>query len=175
MTTFAMRKRLAATGKGTTAGRAGAIACGLVASIALLAALRIALDLRVWWDAAPGSDAASLALVFLFIRNLQGVLILVGAILAVAVIVVAVPPDVQGHLTLAVGLALVLGAARDWWNLVTVPTRRRRELASSDAYILSRKTGVPSAVWLASFAAVIVLAGLASWVLLDGAVRTVGT
>jgi hypothetical protein len=30
-------------------------------------------------------------------------------------------------------------------------------------------------VWLASFAAVIVLAGAVSWVLLDGAVRTVGT
>jgi hypothetical protein len=134
------------------------------------------------WASAAGFGRAALsvavvllALVFLFIRNLQGVLILIGAILAVAVIVVAVPPDTQVHLTLAVGLALVLGAARDWWNVVTVHTRRRRELASSDAYILSRKTGVPSAVWLASFAAVIVLAGLASWVLLDGAVRTVGT
>ncbi|MCM3012089.1 hypothetical protein M3583_25850, partial [Bacillus subtilis] len=73
MTTFAMRKRLAATGKGTTTGRAGAIACGLVASIALLAALRIAPDLRVWWDAAPGSDAASLAHVFLFDLNLPRV------------------------------------------------------------------------------------------------------
>ncbi|MDR8026808.1 Fe(3+)-hydroxamate ABC transporter permease FhuB [Burkholderia cenocepacia] len=73
MTTFAMRKRLAATGRGATRGRAGAIAFGLVALIALLAALRIAPDLRVWWDAAPGSDAASLAHVFLFDLNLPRV------------------------------------------------------------------------------------------------------
>jgi hypothetical protein len=134
------------------------------------------------WAASAGFGRAALSvavvllgLVFLFIRNLQGVLILVGAILAVAVIVVAVPPDVQGHVTLAVGLALVLGAARDWWNVVGVHTRRRRELASSDAYILARKTGVPSGVWLFSFAAVIVLAGIVSWAVLEGAVRTVAT
>lgn len=127
-----------------------------------------------WGRAALSVAVVLLALVFLFIRNLAGVLILVGAILAVAVIVVAVPPDVQGHLTLAVGLALVLGAARDWWNVVTVHTARRRELGSSDAYILARKTGVPSAVWLFAFAAVIALAGVASWAVLAGTVVTVG-
>ncbi|WP_369045200.1 M50 family metallopeptidase [Sinomonas sp. P10A9] len=133
------------------------------------------------WASAAGFGRAALSvsmvllvLVFLFIRNMAGVFILSGAILAVAVIVVAVPPDVQGHLTLAVGLALVVGAARDWWNVVSVHTSRRRELGSSDAYILSRRTGVPSAVWLFAFATVIALAGLASWAVLAGAVLTVG-
>ncbi|WP_234745668.1 iron chelate uptake ABC transporter family permease subunit, partial [Burkholderia sp. WTPI3] len=74
MTTFAMRKRLAASGQGAAAGRrAGAIALGLVALIAVLAVLRVAPDLRVWWNAAPGSDAAALAHVFLFDLNLPRV------------------------------------------------------------------------------------------------------
>ncbi len=128
-----------------------------------------------WGRAALSVSLVLLVLVFLFIRNLAGVLILSGAILAVAVIVVAVPPDIQGHLTLAVGLALVLGAARDWWNVVMVHTARRRELGSSDAYNLARRTGVPSAVWLFTFAAVIALAGVASWAVLAGAVVTVGS
>jgi hypothetical protein len=127
-----------------------------------------------WGRAALSAAVVVLALVFLFVRNLAGVLILSGSILAVAAIVVAVPADLQSHVTLAVGLALVLGAARDWWNVVSVHTRRRRELASSDAFILSRRTGVPSAVWLLAFAAVIALAGVAAWAVLDGAVRTVG-
>ena len=127
-----------------------------------------------WGRTALSVSVIVLALVFLFIRNLAGVLILAGSIIAVAAIVAAVPADLQGHLTLAVGLALVMGAARDWWNLVSVHTRRRRELASSDAFILSRKTGVPSAVWLAAFAAAIALAGVASWAVLTGSLRTVG-
>ncbi|NTX32139.1 iron chelate uptake ABC transporter family permease subunit, partial [Burkholderia pyrrocinia] len=73
MTTFAMRKRLSATRKGAATGRAGTIAIGLVALIAILAALRVAPDLRVWWDAAPGSDGAALAHVFLFDLNLPRV------------------------------------------------------------------------------------------------------
>lgn len=73
MTTFAMRKRLAAAGKGTASGRASAIAFGLVALIAALTVLRVAPDLRVWWGAVPGSDAAALAHVFLFDLNLPRV------------------------------------------------------------------------------------------------------
>lgn len=127
-----------------------------------------------WGRAALSVSVVLLALVFLFIRNLAGVLILAGALAAVVAVVVAVPPVAQGHLTLAVGLGLVLGAARDWWNVVSVHTARRHELGSSDAYILARKTGVPSAVWLLAFATVIVLAGVASWTALAGAMGTVG-
>ncbi|HDR8863616.1 TPA: iron chelate uptake ABC transporter family permease subunit, partial [Burkholderia territorii] len=67
MTTFAMRKRLAASGqRAASVRRAGALALGLVVLIAVLAVLRIAPDLHAWWNAAPGSDAAALAGVFLF-------------------------------------------------------------------------------------------------------------
>jgi hypothetical protein len=143
-------------------------------SPAVVGAVLVWASAEGWGRAALSVSVVLLALVFLFIRNLAGVLILAGALAAVVAVVVAVPPDVHGHLTLAVGLALVLGAARDWWNVVTVHTGRRHELGSSDAYILAHKTGVPSAVWLFAFAAVIVLAGVASWAALAGAVRTVG-
>ena len=58
------------------------------------------------------------------------------------------------------------GAARDWWNLVSVHTGRRRELASSDAFILAQRTGVPAVLWLGAFAAVIGGCGAAAWTIL---------
>ncbi|MDS0797281.1 iron chelate uptake ABC transporter family permease subunit, partial [Burkholderia pseudomultivorans] len=73
MTTFAMRKRLAAAGQRETAGRAGRIAIGLLVLIALVAAVRVAPELRAWSAAAPGSDAAALAHVFLFDLSLPRV------------------------------------------------------------------------------------------------------
>jgi len=49
-----------------------------------------------------------------------------------------------------------------------VHTRRRNEIASSDAYILSRSTGVPAFLWLTGFALVIIAsAALAGSVLLN--------
>ncbi|WP_415856471.1 M50 family metallopeptidase [Sinomonas sp. G460-2] len=133
---------------------------------AVVGAALVAASAAGWGRAALSGAVVVLLAVFLFIRNLQGVLILLGAIVAVAILVVAVPPDLQGHLTLGVGAALVLGAIRDWWNLVSVHTTRRRELASSDAFILARKTGVASAFWLFSFALVIALCGAAAWLVL---------
>ncbi|MGN6404381.1 M50 family metallopeptidase [Sinomonas sp.] len=126
----------------------------------------VAASMQGWGRAALSATVVVLVLTFLFIRNLQGVFILLGAIIAVAVLVVAVPPEVHGHLTLAAGLALILGAVRDWWNLVSVHTTRRRELGSSDAFILARRTGVPAPVWLGSFAAVIGLCAAGAWLAL---------
>jgi hypothetical protein len=65
------------------------------------------------------------------------------------------PPAFLGHATLAIGIALLVGAVRDWLNVLSVHTRRRQLLGNSDAYILSRRTGLPSGVWLAGFALVI--------------------
>ncbi|WP_143134828.1 iron chelate uptake ABC transporter family permease subunit, partial [Burkholderia ubonensis] len=75
MTTFAMRRRRAATVGGNVAqrSRAGALAIGMLLLIACVAALRAAPDLRAWWGAAPGSDADALARVFLFDLNLPRV------------------------------------------------------------------------------------------------------
>jgi len=41
-------------------------------------------------------------------------------------------------------------------TVVGVHTRRRTQLQTSDAYLLYRSTGVPSPVWLALFAVLIV-------------------
>ncbi|MGU7779975.1 Fe(3+)-hydroxamate ABC transporter permease FhuB [Burkholderia sp. PU8-34] len=75
MTTLAMRRRRAALagGRGAQASHVGALAAGVLLLIACVAALRVAPDLRAWWSAAPGSDAAALARVFLFDLNLPRV------------------------------------------------------------------------------------------------------
>nr|WP_232469794.1 hypothetical protein [Burkholderia pseudomallei] len=65
-------------------GRAAALALALVALIGALAVLRVAPDLRAWWNAAPGSDDALLAHVFLFELNLPRVAMLVPAPAGVA-------------------------------------------------------------------------------------------
>ncbi|HDR8908791.1 TPA: Fe(3+)-hydroxamate ABC transporter permease FhuB [Burkholderia multivorans] len=64
-TTVAIRKRAPAAPAGT-GRRAGRIAIGAIVLIALVAAMRVGPDLLTWWRAAPGSDAAALAHVFLF-------------------------------------------------------------------------------------------------------------
>ncbi len=75
MTTFAMRKRRAtfAGGRADVPNRVGALAIGMLLAIAGVAALRVAPDLLAWWRAAPGSDAAALARVFLFDLSLPRV------------------------------------------------------------------------------------------------------
>ena len=55
---------------------------------------------------------------------------------------------------------------RDFFKVAAVHTRRRNQLASSDAYILARSTGVPSFIWLTGFAVVIAgSAALSAWLL----------
>ncbi|MCA7985354.1 Fe(3+)-hydroxamate ABC transporter permease FhuB [Burkholderia vietnamiensis] len=74
MTTLAIRKRRGACAPdAASGGRAAALALALLALIGALAVLRVAPDLRAWWSAAPGSDDALLAHVFLFELNLPRV------------------------------------------------------------------------------------------------------
>ena len=132
-----------------------------------LAGLGLVWAASAGWGRASLSGAVVVLVVALaLVRNGQGVLILAGTILAAGAMVVVVPPESQAHVALAGGIGLLLGAARDWWNLVSVHTGRRRELASSDAFILAQRTGVPAVVWLAAFAAVIGGCGAAAWTIL---------
>lgn len=71
-------------------------------------------------------------------------------------------------LMLAVGTALWIGALRVWWLLarrhvqgaLSRRTQREHPLGlPSDAVALAQATGVPAAVWLAAFLAVILLSG----------------
>lgn len=123
------------------------------------------------WSAFTGwsqsvATAAGLVLVLslIFLRNLAGIAITLGAAAALGLTFWYAPDGLTSHLMLILGIALMVGAVRDWVNVASVHTKRRTELDSSDAYILFRRTGIPSPVWLLGFAAAIVgSALLAVW------------
>ncbi|EMY34270.1 hypothetical protein D477_010521 [Arthrobacter crystallopoietes BAB-32] len=108
-----------------------------------------------WSSFALSVSALLLLLTLLFIRNGQGIVIAVGLALASGLLVWFAPAAWLGHVTLAIGIGLLVGAVRDWLNLLSVHTRRRQQLANSDAFILARRTGLPAILWLAGFAVVI--------------------
>ena len=115
-----------------------------------------------WSGFALSAGALILLAALLFIRNAQGLLIACGcAAVSVLLVWFAAPPAVA-FTTLVVGIALLAGAVRDWFNVLSVHTRRRNVLQSSDAYILYQRTGVPSPVWLLGFAVLIAAAAAAA-------------
>jgi hypothetical protein len=117
------------------------------------------------WSVFAGYTALALAvggviliLTVLVIRNLFGVLVvLVSAGVAVLLWFYA-PPEVQGYALLALGVALLVGSVRGLLTVVGVHTSRRGQLQTSDAYLLYKRTGVPSPVWLLIFAVLIAAA-----------------
>ncbi|WP_035776766.1 M50 family metallopeptidase [Arthrobacter sp. H5] len=116
-----------------------------------------------WGPAAMSLGALILVAALLFIRNGTGLLIILGAAAVAMAIVLAVPAEFTGHVVIALGAALLVGSVRDLVKVATVHIRRRRELHSSDANILYRATGVPSAVWLFLFTVVIAGSWLLAW------------
>lgn len=88
------------------------------------------------------------------VRNGQGILILGGSAAVALALVWFGGGEPAGYACLVLGIALLVGACRDWIKVVRVHARRR-DLASSDAYLLRAATGVPSALWLGGFAVVI--------------------
>lgn len=119
----------------------------------------------------PGAMSVTvivLALTLLMIRNFNG-LVIIGSSLAVALaLVLFVPPVFTGHVVIALGIALLIGAVRDLGKLVHVHFRRREELESSDAYNLFRGSFIPSPVWILAMAAVIALSVLQAWAAVEG-------
>ncbi|WP_043445281.1 M50 family metallopeptidase [Arthrobacter sp. L77] len=106
-----------------------------------------------WAPAALSIGAVILAAALVLIRNGQGVLILGGSA-AASLGLVWFGGAAAGYACLVLGIALLVGACRDWVKVVRVH-RRRRELASSDAHLLRLSTRIPSPVWLGMFALVI--------------------
>jgi hypothetical protein len=96
-----------------------------------------------------------LVLTILVIRNLFGVLVVLGSAAVAVLLWLYATPEVQGYAMLVLGVALLVGSVRGLATVVGVHTSRRNQLATSDAYLLYRRTGVPSAVWLTIFAALI--------------------
>ena len=115
-----------------------------------------------WAGAALSAGALILLAALLFIRNAQGFLIAVGCAGVSVLLVWFAAPPAAGYVAMCTGIALLVGAARDWFNVVSVHTGRRRNLESSDAFILYRRTGIPAPVWLTGFAVVIAASAAAA-------------
>lgn len=130
---------------------------------AVLGATLVWAGLCGWGPSALSVGALILLAALLFIRNGGGLLILLGAVAISAVLVLALPAAFTGHVVIALGLALLVGSVRDLGKVISVHLRRRRELQSSDAFLLYRSTGVPSPVWLLLFAVVIAASLVAAW------------
>jgi hypothetical protein len=119
-----------------------------------------------WAGAAASIGALILLVALIFLRNFTGIVVaLISAALAQALVMFADPRTVS-YGVLALGIALGVGSVRDWFKVAAVHTRRRNHIASSDAYILARSTGVPSFVWLTGMAAVVAAsAAFSAWLL----------
>jgi hypothetical protein len=96
-----------------------------------------------------------LLLTLLVIRNAFGVLVVLGSIAASAALWFYASPQVQSYALLVLGVALLVGSVRGLVSVITVHTSRRTQLQTSDAYLLFRRTGIPSPLWLALFAVII--------------------
>ena len=122
---------------------------------AVAGAALVLAGLHGWAGLALSVSALILLVALVFIRNVQGLAIAVGCAAVSVLLVWFTSPVMAGYTATCTGMALLVGAVRDWLNVLSVHTRRRRNLESSDAYILYRRSGVPAALWLAGFAVVI--------------------
>lgn len=119
-----------------------------------------------WAPAALSIGVLILAASLLFIRNLQGAAISAGCAVSAVLLLWWVPPEMTAYAVVTLGIGLVVGAVRDWLNLLSVHTRRRQALASSDAWILAQRSGIPAVFWLGAFAVVIAASAAGTlWIL----------
>jgi hypothetical protein len=116
-----------------------------------------------WGPAAMSVGTLVLLASFVFIRNGMGLLITGAAVLAAAFLILAVPPEFNGHVMIVLGVALLVAAVRDLLKLANVHLRRRERLPTSDAYLLFRATSIPAALWIALFAIVVASAWWFAW------------
>jgi len=98
---------------------------------------------------------AILVLTLLVIRNLFGFLVVAISAAASAALWLWATPEQQSYVLLAIAIALLVGSVRGLATVVGVHTRRREQLSTSDAYLLFKRTGIPSIVWLLLFSALI--------------------
>jgi hypothetical protein len=96
-----------------------------------------------------------LVVTVLVIRNLFGILVVLASAAVSALLWFYATPEAQSYALLVIGTALLVGSVRGLAAVIGVHLRHRDRLGTSDAYLLSRRTHVPSPVWLALFAIVI--------------------
>lgn len=96
-----------------------------------------------------------LVLTLVVIRNAFGAVVVVVSAAVSTLLWFFATPAVQGYALLVIGVALLVGSVRALGTVVGVHLRHRDQLASSDAYLLYRRTGIPSPLWLLLFTALI--------------------
>ncbi len=109
-----------------------------------------------------------LILTLFVIRNVFGLVVVFVSAAISALLWFFATPTAQGYALLVIGIALLVGAVRALGTVIGVHLRRRDQLASSDAYLLYRRTGIPSPIWLLLFTALIggcCVAAVASYLL----------
>lgn len=116
-----------------------------------------------WGPAALAASTVALAATLLFLRNPAGFLITIAAIGGNIALIFLVPAGFAGHVSVILGLVLLVGAVRDLIKLMHVHLRRRDRLASSDAYLLYRTTAIPSVVWILLFTVLVGGSWLVAW------------
>ena len=114
------------------------------------------------WSVFNGYTAAALliggvvlVLTVLVIRNAFGIVVVLASAGVAALLWFYATPEVQGYALLVLGVALLVGSVRGLLTVISVHTSRRDQLRTSDAYLLYKRTHVPSPVWLAVFAVLI--------------------
>jgi len=101
------------------------------------------------------SGGIVLVLTLIVIRNVFGAVVVLSSAAVSALLWFSAPAPVQGYALLVIGVALLVGSVRALGTVIGVHLRRRDQLATSDAYLLYRRTGIPSPIWLLLFAALI--------------------
>ncbi|YCK79187.1 M50 family metallopeptidase [Arthrobacter sp. D3-16] len=116
-----------------------------------------------WGPAALAVSTVALAGTLLFLRNPAGFLITLAAMGGNVALILLVPAGFVGHVSVILGLVLLVGAVRDLIKLTHVHLRRRDRLATSDAYLLYRATAIPSVVWILLFTVLVTGSWLVAW------------
>ncbi|MFH5877699.1 M50 family metallopeptidase [Arthrobacter sp. NA-172] len=94
------------------------------------------------WSVSAGRSGAAMSigallllLALIFLRNFTGVFVALCSAAVAQLLVMFANASTVSHVVLGLGIALVVGAVRDWFKVASVHTRRRDRLASSDAFI----------------------------------------
>ena len=96
-----------------------------------------------------------LMLTLLVIRNIFGAMVVLVSAAISALLWFFATPLIQGYALVVIGIALLVGAVRALGTVIGVHLCRRDQLSTSDAYLLFRRTGIPSPVWLLLFTVLI--------------------
>ncbi len=154
-----MKIRMNHSGEAVSSGRGklGAVVSGSLGypAPAIVGAVQLWCVTQGYTALALVVGGAILVLTLLVIRNLVGFLVVaVSAAASVALWLWATPTQ-QSYALLVIAIALLVGSVRGFAAVIAVHTRGRTRLTSSDAYLLSRRTGIPSIFWLLLFSALI--------------------